>query len=157
MSESDVDHSLGAEDEIFGSLEEMESQTIGRLLPDDEEELLAGIADELDVVPYSAEDFEDYDLFSSGGGLEMEGDSHESLHSGSAHGTIAGEHPYGEHPSRTLFVRNINSNVEDSELRELFEVLVVHLCMAPLTTFYTFHRFTGTFVRYTPLANIVDL
>ncbi|XP_024542769.1 protein MEI2-like 3 isoform X1 [Selaginella moellendorffii] len=122
MSESDVDHSLGAEDEIFGSLEEMESQTIGRLLPDDEEELLAGIADELDVVPYSAEDFEDYDLFSSGGGLEMEGDSHESLHSGSAHGTIAGEHPYGEHPSRTLFVRNINSNVEDSELRELFEI-----------------------------------
>ncbi|EFJ16044.1 hypothetical protein SELMODRAFT_117045 [Selaginella moellendorffii] len=52
----------------------------------------------------------------------MEGDSHESLHSGSAHGTIAGEHPYGEHPSRTLFVRNINSNVEDSELRELFEI-----------------------------------
>ncbi|KAJ0962617.1 hypothetical protein J5N97_027739 [Dioscorea zingiberensis] len=36
-------------------------------------------------------------------------------------GTVAGEHPYGEHPSRTLFVRNINSNVEDSELRALFE------------------------------------
>ncbi|OWM76281.1 hypothetical protein CDL15_Pgr009927 [Punica granatum] len=32
-----------------------------------------------------------------------------------------GEHPYGGHPSRTLFVRNINSNVEDSELRALFE------------------------------------
>lgn len=30
------------------------------------------------------------------------------------------EHPYGEHPSRTLFVRNINSNVEDEELRALF-------------------------------------
>ena len=41
----------------------------------------------------------------------------------SAVGTVAGEHPYGEHPSRTLFVRNINSNVEDSELRSLFEVL----------------------------------
>ncbi|KAA8532257.1 hypothetical protein F0562_032290 [Nyssa sinensis] len=27
----------------------------------------------------------------------------------------------GEHPSRTLFVRNINSNVEDSELQSLFE------------------------------------
>lgn len=38
-------------------------------------------------------------------------------------GTVAGEHPYGEHPSRTLFVRNINSNVEDSELRALFEVM----------------------------------
>ncbi|CAK7346683.1 unnamed protein product [Dovyalis caffra] len=36
-------------------------------------------------------------------------------------GTVAGEHPYGEHPSRTLFVRNINSNVEDAELRSLFE------------------------------------
>lgn len=33
-----------------------------------------------------------------------------------------GEHPFGEHPSRTLFVRNINSNVEESELKELFEV-----------------------------------
>jgi RNA recognition motif-containing protein len=32
-----------------------------------------------------------------------------------------GEHPLGEHPSRTLFVRNINSNVEDDELRALFE------------------------------------
>jgi len=31
------------------------------------------------------------------------------------------EHPHGEHPSRTLFVRNINSNVEDHELRKLFE------------------------------------
>lgn len=32
-----------------------------------------------------------------------------------------GEHPNGEHPSRTLFVRNINSNVEDKELLECFE------------------------------------
>eukprot|EP01118_Nematostelium_gracile_P011773 TRINITY_DN4235_c0_g1_i4.p1 TRINITY_DN4235_c0_g1~~TRINITY_DN4235_c0_g1_i4.p1 ORF type:complete len:720 (+),score=121.49 TRINITY_DN4235_c0_g1_i4:327-2486(+) len=32
-----------------------------------------------------------------------------------------GEHPQGEHPSRTLFVRNINSNVEDEELTMLFE------------------------------------
>ena len=32
------------------------------------------------------------------------------------------EHPVGEHPSRTLFVRNINSNVEEQELRTLFEV-----------------------------------
>eukprot|EP00004_Rigifila_ramosa_P024663 TRINITY_DN721_c0_g1_i1.p1 TRINITY_DN721_c0_g1~~TRINITY_DN721_c0_g1_i1.p1 ORF type:complete len:752 (+),score=107.44 TRINITY_DN721_c0_g1_i1:330-2258(+) len=31
------------------------------------------------------------------------------------------EHPLGEHPSRTLFVRNINSNVDDEELRLLFE------------------------------------
>lgn len=40
-----------------------------------------------------------------------------------------GEHPLGEHPSRTLFVRNINSNVEDDELVSLFEVNLfsVHL------------------------------
>lgn len=31
-----------------------------------------------------------------------------------------GEHPLGEHPSRTLFVRNINSNVEEEELRQIF-------------------------------------
>ncbi|GJM91034.1 hypothetical protein PR202_ga07369 [Eleusine coracana subsp. coracana] len=36
-------------------------------------------------------------------------------------GTVTGEHPFGEHPSRTLFVRNINSSIEDSELRSLFE------------------------------------
>eukprot|EP01114_Cavostelium_apophysatum_P018402 TRINITY_DN5683_c0_g1_i3.p1 TRINITY_DN5683_c0_g1~~TRINITY_DN5683_c0_g1_i3.p1 ORF type:complete len:662 (+),score=155.60 TRINITY_DN5683_c0_g1_i3:370-2355(+) len=35
--------------------------------------------------------------------------------------TNHGEHPLGEHPSRTLFVRNINSNVEDDELTALFE------------------------------------
>eukprot|EP01087_Luapelamoeba_hula_P013652 TRINITY_DN3903_c0_g1_i1.p1 TRINITY_DN3903_c0_g1~~TRINITY_DN3903_c0_g1_i1.p1 ORF type:complete len:1014 (-),score=195.59 TRINITY_DN3903_c0_g1_i1:223-3264(-) len=31
-----------------------------------------------------------------------------------------GEHPSGEHPSRTLFVRNIHSSVDDEELRILF-------------------------------------
>jgi hypothetical protein len=33
-----------------------------------------------------------------------------------------GEHPYGEHPSRTLLVRNIHSSVDDEELRSLFSV-----------------------------------
>lgn len=33
---------------------------------------------------------------------------------------IGSEHPYGEHPSRTLFVRNINSNVDDEELASVF-------------------------------------
>mmetsp|Transcript_35597 Transcript_35597/g.100749 ORF Transcript_35597/g.100749 Transcript_35597/m.100749 type:complete len:1014 (-) Transcript_35597:492-3533(-) len=32
-----------------------------------------------------------------------------------------GEHPFGEHPSRTLFVRNINWSVEESEIRSIFE------------------------------------
>lgn len=35
--------------------------------------------------------------------------------------SLAGEHPFGEHPSRTLFVRNINWSVEETELRALFE------------------------------------
>ncbi|KAI4298211.1 hypothetical protein L6164_031797 [Bauhinia variegata] len=126
------------------SLEELDSHAIGPLLPDDEEELLAGIADDFDLsgLPGSLEDLEEYDLFGSGGGMELETDPQESLSvgmsklsfsdgsigNGVAHysfpngvGTIAGEHPYGEHPSRTLFVRNINSNVEDSELIALFE------------------------------------
>lgn len=80
------------------------------------------------------------DLIGSLGGLELESDlqksssevmSKMSLSVGGvgnvvAHygfpngvGTVAGEHPSGEHPSRTLLVRNINCSVEDSELRTL--------------------------------------
>ncbi|KAF4385982.1 hypothetical protein G4B88_031117 [Cannabis sativa] len=125
-------------------LEDGKTHAIGNLLPDDEEELLAGIADDLDLseLPASLEDLEEYDIFGSGGGMELETDPQESLRmslskvnlsDGSVAnglppyavpngvGTVAGEHPYGEHPSRTLFVRNINSNVEDSELKALFE------------------------------------
>jgi len=125
-------------------LEDIEENTIGNMLPDDDE-LLAGIMEDFDLsdLPNQLEDLED-DLFGSGGGMELDYESSESLgiglskvsisdgvtSNGIAHyalpngvGTVAGEHPYGEHPSRTLFVRNINSNVEDSELRSLFEVL----------------------------------
>lgn len=127
-------------------LEDIETHAIGSLLPDDEEELLAGIMDDLDLngLPSSLEDLEEYDLFSSGGGMELETDAQQNVSIGlsragltdcvvgsamppytfsNGSGTVAGEHPYGEHPSRTLFVRNINSNVEDSELRALFEVM----------------------------------
>ncbi|KAF5944775.1 hypothetical protein HYC85_018852 [Camellia sinensis] len=127
-------------------LEDVESHAIGSLLPDDEDELLAGIIDGFDisVLPNQLDDLEleEYDLFGSGGGMELESDLQEGLLKGLSKislseggvgngvanfgfpngvGTVAGEHPYGEHPSRTLFVRNINSNVEDSELRALFE------------------------------------
>lgn len=135
------------------SPEDIKSQAPGTLLPDDEEELLAGIADDFDLsgLPGSLEDLED-DLFDSGGGMELETDLQESLimsmsrvnlsdgtlANGLPHyplpngvGTVAGEHPYGEHPSRTLFVRNINSNVEDSELKALFEV-VPRTCLLTL-------------------------
>ncbi|KAJ0261117.1 Protein DA1-related 4 [Hirschfeldia incana] len=44
-----------------------------------------------------------------------------SLKPPSTSGRVSVEYPNDEHPSRTLFVRNINSSVEDSELRALFE------------------------------------
>ncbi|KAK6920443.1 RNA recognition motif domain [Dillenia turbinata] len=128
------DASTCVEEEPFESTEEIEAQTIGNLLPD-EDDLFSGMADELGYIASAGrvEDLEDFDLFSSGGGMELEADEHSYVDPNSAFsagpsngqvdflGSTAGEHPYGEHPSRTLFVRNINSNVEDSELRVLFE------------------------------------
>ncbi|KAE8123780.1 hypothetical protein FH972_018709 [Carpinus fangiana] len=123
------------DEETFESLEEIEAKTIGNLLPD-EDDLFSGMIDELGSNAHvnSGDDFEDYDLFSSGGGMELEGDDHIGLGQrnpnyirglsngqGGSNGSVVGEHPYGEYPSRTLFVRNINSNVEDSELKALFE------------------------------------
>lgn len=132
-------HSIAAaashyeEEEVFESLEEIEAQTIGNLLPDDDD-LLSGVTDGFGSIIKSntAEDVEDLDLFSSVGGLELGEDSFSqrnpelsdinSNQLGMSVGSNGGEHPFGEHPSRTLFVRNINSNVEDSELKTLFEV-----------------------------------
>ncbi|XP_011623405.1 protein MEI2-like 4 isoform X2 [Amborella trichopoda] len=124
------------DDMPFESLEEMEAQAIGDLLPDDDD-LLSGVLDEIDfsAPPCNGEDMEEFDLFSSGGGMELEGDDcygggknsdivggiPNGQQGGSNSSSFAGEHPYGEHPSRTLFVRNINSSVEDAELRDLFE------------------------------------
>ncbi|XP_057750489.1 protein MEI2-like 3 isoform X1 [Arachis stenosperma] len=123
-----------------GLLEDADTCVIGTMLPDDEEDLLADF--DLSGLPNSLEDLEEYDVFGSGGGMELEADPQESLNVGLSKlsfsdghaanglpynsflngvGIVAGEHPYGEHPSRTLFVRNINNNVEDSELRALFE------------------------------------
>jgi hypothetical protein len=145
---SSIDQSDDVQVEPDGAEEpldqEMIARAIGDILPNDDE-LLAGIT--AGFANYMADENED-DLFSSGGGLEMDGESQESssmylsrldgfhgginFHSPSSTGpgSVVGEHPYGEHPSRTLFVRNINSNVEDAELRALFEVfyyLVNHL------------------------------
>ncbi|XP_020962684.1 protein MEI2-like 2 isoform X2 [Arachis ipaensis] len=127
------------------ALEDMETKAVGKMLPDDEDELLAGIMEDFDLtrLPSQLEDLDENDLFGSVGGFEMDFESQESLGIGISKmslsdgvpstaigqyaalpngvGAVAGEHPYGEHPSRTLFVRNINSNVEDSELRLLFE------------------------------------
>lgn len=136
---------IGPELEGKKFLENIENHAVGNVLPDDEDELLAGIMDDFEVswLPNLVDDMEEYDVFGSGGGLELESDPQENLRvrvsnlslsddgvgNGVAHfnqtngvGTIAGEHPLGEHPSRTLFVRNINSNVEDAEIRALFEL-----------------------------------
>lgn len=124
------------EEEPFESLEEIEAQTIGNLLPDDDD-LLSGVTDGLDCIvqPSGGDDVEDLDFFSSVGGMDLGDDGSSAGQNnsefpgvvsndqpGESNGSIANEHPSGEHPSRTLFVRNINSNVEDSELRALFEV-----------------------------------
>ncbi|KAL0353965.1 UNVERIFIED_CONTAM: protein MEI2-like 2 [Sesamum angustifolium] len=134
---------LKLEGGVKDPLEDIEPRMIGSNLPGDEDELLAGLMDDFDLsgLPTQLEDLDD-DLFGSGGGFEIEPGSPENLvngisrlstsdsisisnfsHYGYANGvgTVSGEHPYGEHPSRTLFVRNINSNVEDSELKSLFE------------------------------------
>lgn len=129
----DTVHSNFEEEEPLESLEELEAQTIGDLLPDDDD-LLSGA---IDGIGYNAQrnsgDDIDDDIFYSGGGMELEGDdsfnASDLVNVGGSNGLLggantpfAGEHPYGEHPSRTLFVRNINSNVEDAELKMLFEV-----------------------------------
>ncbi|KAK7316863.1 hypothetical protein RJT34_00626 [Clitoria ternatea] len=118
------------EEEPHKSLEEIEADTIGNLLPD-EDDLFSGVTDELGSSAHAKinDDFEDFDLFSSGGGMELEGD--ELLISGKRTSCVEGDADYfgvskgripiGEQSSRTLFVRNINSNVEDSELKALFE------------------------------------
>lgn len=125
---------LHYDEEPFESLEDVEAQTIGNLLPDDDE-LLSGVFDEIGYIAKpntGGDDMEEFDIFSSGGGMELEGDdgTGKSIdligwdlngQQNGISGPNAGEHPHGEHPSRTLFVRNINSNVEDSELKLLFE------------------------------------
>ncbi|XP_022860739.1 protein MEI2-like 4 isoform X3 [Olea europaea var. sylvestris] len=110
------------------SLEELEAQTIGNLLPDDDD-LLSGLTDGFGYIarPNKGGDMEDLDLFSSVGGLEL-GEDGPSQRNYEFSDVSSNNHlglSYGsndqKHPSRTLFLRNINSNVEDSELRVLFE------------------------------------
>uniref|UniRef100_A0A0D9VGE0 RRM domain-containing protein n=1 Tax=Leersia perrieri TaxID=77586 RepID=A0A0D9VGE0_9ORYZ len=122
----DLNH---ADDEPFELTEEIEAQIIGNLLPDDDD-LLSGVLDEVGYASNANNrDDADDDIFYSGGGMELEADENKKLQefNGSANGlgllngALNGEHPYREQPSRTLFVRNINSNVEDSELKILFE------------------------------------
>jgi hypothetical protein len=126
----DLNH---VDDEPFELTQEIEAQIIGNLLPDDDD-LLSGVLDEVGRAgnANNGDDVED-DIFYTGGGMELETDENMKLEElnggvnnghGLLNGSLNGEHPYGEHPSRTLFVRNINGNVEDSELKALFEVCI---------------------------------
>lgn len=140
-------HSQYLEGEFM--VDELDFQEDEVLLPNNEEDLLAGIMDGFDLtnLPKLVDESEDCDLFGSVGGFELDSGPTESITASmekvsiydsyaengiSQHilpngfGTVSGEHPYGEHPSRTLFVRNINSNVEDSELRSLFVVIIFY-------------------------------
>ncbi|CAH2058288.1 unnamed protein product, partial [Thlaspi arvense] len=126
------------------SLEDVEPDSLDILLPEDENELLPGLIDELNFngLPDELEDLEECDVFCTGGGMELDVESQDNhavdasgmqiSDRGAANafvprkrpnttGRVSVEHPNGEHPSRTLFVRNINSSVEDSELSALFE------------------------------------
>ncbi|KAF8077377.1 hypothetical protein N665_1043s0022 [Sinapis alba] len=113
------------------SLEDAEPDSLETLLPEDENELLPGLIDELNFNGLPDE-LEECDVFSTGGGMELDVESQENHAVDAANafvprkrpntsGRVSVEHPNGEHPSRTLFVRNINSSVEDSELSSLFE------------------------------------
>ena len=131
--------SSNGEEEPFESLEELEAKTIGNLLPP-EDNMFSGVTTELghDAQNNNLDDLEDFDLFSSGGGMELEGEG------GQGNSGLLGGVPNGQgdsngstvvgHPSRTLFVRNINSNVEDSELKAIFEVhIILHHAVLYLT------------------------
>ncbi|KAI3759561.1 hypothetical protein L6452_07458 [Arctium lappa] len=120
------------------------AQTIESLLPD-EEDLFSGVLDELGDATTGDEDDEDFDLFSSSGGMELEGNSKlyfRPLNSMTGEGLNNDQSSsdyliFCEHPSRTLFVKNVDDRVEDSELRVLFEQ------HGDIRTFYTTCRCQG--------------
>lgn len=116
--------SIGEEYEPLGSMEEIEAQTIGNLLPDDDD-LISGMIDGFEFTSLSTnQDDADGDIFCTGGGMELENDDSikgEKIQEGSFKCQFSGEHSINKRPSRTLLVRNINANIEDSELRVMFQ------------------------------------
>lgn len=115
------------EEEPSQSLEEMEAQTIGNLLPD-EDDFFAGVVGHKSRAN-GGDDLDDCDLFSSVGGMELDGDVFSSVgqRAGKRGGSNVfgvGEPPRGEVSSRMLFVTNMDSIIEDYELRALFKVRI---------------------------------
>ncbi|XP_010491333.1 PREDICTED: protein MEI2-like 4 [Camelina sativa] len=115
-------------EEPFESLEEMEAQTIGNLLPDEDDFFAEVVGDGVHNKSRAngGDDLDDFDLFSSVGGMELDGDVFNSAGQrdgkrGSSSVSVVGEHPRGETVSRILFVTNMDSLIEDYELDALFE------------------------------------
>ncbi|CAL0314677.1 unnamed protein product [Lupinus luteus] len=69
------------EEKLFDSLEELEAQTIGNLLPSDDD-LLSGLTDGLEHITQdsTSDDMDELDIFSSVGGMEL-GDSNRPVDS----------------------------------------------------------------------------
>ncbi|XP_020218540.1 protein MEI2-like 4 [Cajanus cajan] len=125
------------EERLFDSLEELEAQIIGNLLPSDEE-LLSGVTNGLDhiIQDSTGDDMDELDLFSSVGGMDLgdensssPGQKNSEILDGASNSqlglcstSIAGEQPFSGHPSRALVMRNNISGVEDSELKALYEI-----------------------------------
>ena len=113
------------EEEPSESLEEIEAQTIGNLLPDEDDLFAEVMGDVGRKSRAGGDDLDDFDLFSSVGGMELDGDVFPPM--GPRNGergrnNSVGEHHRAEIPSRTILAGNISSNVEDYELKVLFEV-----------------------------------
>ncbi|KAJ8501090.1 hypothetical protein OPV22_011642 [Ensete ventricosum] len=72
------------------SVDDLDLQGTGLLLPDDEEALLSGIMNDFDLtgLPSQVDELEEYDLFGSLGGMELDSDSAESIRVGIAKESI---------------------------------------------------------------------
>jgi hypothetical protein len=123
-----VGHLVGkvnhADDEPFELTKEIEAQIIGNLLPDDDD-LLSSVCGDIGYnTNANNQDEIDDDIFCTGGGMELEADGNSKLlnFNGGASQTRSIVQLNGERSSRILFVGNIDSNVEDSELKFMFEV-----------------------------------
>ncbi|KAK3137795.1 hypothetical protein QOZ80_5BG0457330 [Eleusine coracana subsp. coracana] len=118
----DAKSSSWSADEPLGSMREVEAQTIGDLLPDDDD-LISGVMDGFEHTGLPNHDDADEDIFCTGGGMELEDDSKNGnkYQEVSVKSELSWERSINKHPTRDLIVKNINTSIEDSELRLLFQ------------------------------------
>nr|CAB3484379.1 unnamed protein product [Digitaria exilis] len=119
-----------ADDEPFEMTKEIETRVIGNLLPDDDDLFSAVPGDVRYNTQGNNQDDIDDDIFCTGGGMELEADGNDKpskVNDGVSHShtmpndQLKGECTFGQQSSRILFVRNIDRNIEDYELKFLFE------------------------------------